>query len=275
MNLQRVSKKEPCAACGKDSWCLFSDTSALCMRVQSNRPLVMRNGDMGWWHDSGVTPRPQKSKPIKESTTIDAAGMMGQWRRSTLKTWIAKMSDSIGVDCASVMRLNPAWAPDWNAWAWPMSNGNGKVCGIRLRTDSGRKFAVTGSQQGLFVPAAEPANRVFLVEGPTDTAALLSLGVYAIGRPSASGGMMEIKQTIARLRIREVVIIADNDQDKEHNGRKFNPGYDGARALQNHLMVPSCIISLPTKDAREFLMEGGTREMLESFVNQTVWQTNG
>lgn len=98
------------------------------------------------------------------------------------------------------------------------------------------------------------------------------MGVYCIGRPSASGGVLAIKQTIARLRIKEVIIVADNDEDKEHNGRTFNPGYDGAIALQNHLLIPSCIVTLPTKDAREFRKEGGTREMLDYIAGSAVWE---
>jgi hypothetical protein len=118
----------------------------------------------------------------------------------------------------------------------------------------------------------EPCNRVWIVEGGTDTAAMLSMGVYCIGRPSCSGGVLALKQTIAELRIKEVVIVADNDDDKEHNGHKFNPGFDGAVALQNHLMVPSCIVSLPAKDARDFLKAGGDRETLDYIANQAIWQ---
>jgi phage/plasmid primase-like uncharacterized protein len=251
---------------------MFSDTSALCMRVNSNRPFLMKNGDMGWWHDNGTQPsRALKSNPIKEPPLIDAVGIMLNWVKSTRQDWIERMASEIGVTCEAVSAMGVAWSALFKAWAWPMRDGNGKVCGIRLRANDGKKWAVKGSQQGLFEPIMTARNRVFLPEGPTDTAALVSLGVFAIGRPSASGGLMAIKQAVTRLRIREVVIIADNDEDKEHNGRKFNPGYDGATSLQNHLMVPSCIISLPTKDAREFLKAGGDKEMLDNLVDQAVW----
>lgn len=273
-NLQRVSKNEPCLICSKDSWCMFDEKSSLCMRIPSHRPLTMKGGETGWFHDNGAPRKEWKPQPKKEEVKIDAAKMMNEWRKFTLRTWLGNMADSIGVDIRSVMRLNPAWAFDWNAWAWPMTDGLGRVCGIRLRTDSGRKFAVTGSRQGLFIPSGEVSHRVYFCEGPTDAAALLSLGVYSIGRPSASGGILDIKQTIDRLRIREVVIIADNDDDKyTPDGRKFNPGFDGAASLQNHIQVPSCVISLPTKDAREFVKDGGTKETLEYFVKSAVWTT--
>lgn len=274
-NLQRVSKKDPCAVCGKDSWCMIGDTAALCMRVTSDRPFTMKNGDIGHWHDNG-TPRQwtPKSKPIKESPTINAEWMMKCFRHDTCDPWIEKMSCGIGISQYAVKLLGPAWSSEHQAWAWPMTSGLGNVCGIRLRYDNGRKLAVTGSKQGLFIPAGEAARRVFMPEGPTDTAALLSLGVYAIGRPSASGGILDIKQTIDRLRIRELVIVADNDEDKyTPDNRKFNPGYDGAKSIQNHINIPSCIITLPTKDAREFVQEGGTKESLEYIVRSAVWTT--
>lgn len=274
-NLQRVSKKDPCAVCGKDSWCMIGDTAALCMRVTSDRPFTMKNGDIGHWHDSGA-PRQwtPKSESIKESPSIDASGMIDDWARDTKHSWVDDMAENLGLDALAVSRLGPVWSEKWQSWAWPMTSGIGKVCGIRLRYDNGRKLAVTGSKQGLFIPAGEAARRVFMPEGPTDTAALLSLGVYSIGRPSASGGILDIKQTIDRLRIRELVIVADNDEDKyTPDNRKFNPGYDGAKSIQNHINIPSCIITLPTKDAREFVQEGGTKESLEYIVRSAVWTT--
>ncbi len=271
MQLQRVSKKEPCAACGRTSWCMFSETSALCMRAQSEHQFIFKNGDVGWWHDSGVPRKQFKPSTKSEVLTIDAAALMATWGENTRDSWIDKMCQSIGVGFMSACQMGAAWSPEHQAWAWPMKDGDGLICGIRLRYEDGRKLAVKGSKQGLFIPKTEACNRVFMAEGPTDTAALLSLGIYAIGRPSASGGLLAIKQTIARLRIREVVIIADNDEDKEHNGRKFNPGYDGAKALQNHLQVPSCIIALPCKDSREFIKDGGTRDMLEYIAAQAIW----
>ena len=235
----------------------------------------MKNGDIGYWHDNGA-PRQwtPKSKPINVSPSIDASGMIDDWARDTKHSWVDDMAENLGLDAFAVSRLGPVWSDKHQAWAWPMTSGIGKVCGIRLRYDNGRKLAVTGSKQGLFIPTGEAARRVFMPEGPTDTAALLSLGVYAIGRPSASGGILDIKQTIDRLRIREVVIIADNDDDKyTPDGRKFNPGFDGAASLQNHIQVPSCVVSLPTKDAREFVKDGGTKETLEYFVKGAVWTT--
>ena len=234
----------------------------------------MRDGSIGYWHHTSL-PRTSfdwtKTKK-DEIPKIDAIGIMQKWKRETLHDWVDDMAAEIGVHPDSANHMGVAWASQYQAWAWPMSDGNGRYCGIRLRSETGRKWAVTGSRQGVFLPHAPCANRVFLPEGPTDTCALLSLGVFAIGRPSCSGGLVELKNNIVRLHIREAVIIADNDEDKiGPTGLKFNPGYDGARQLQAFLPVPSCIIAMPTKDARSFLSAGGDCDMLNSIASSAVW----
>jgi len=193
------------------------------------------------------------------------------WHKNTKPVDLLDLSDDLGVDSSAILQLHAAWAPPHKAWAWPMRDGTGKVCGIRLRAQNGKKWSVPGSRSGIFLPYCEPRNTVWICEGGTDAAALMSLNLLPIGRPSCSGGVLEIVQTIRRLKIERAVIIADNDQDKEIGGKKYNPGYDGARRLAEALPIPHCIISLPCKDAREFLKMGGTRQVLESIVNTRVW----
>lgn len=274
-NLTRVTKENPCVGCGKDSWCM-SDTNGdfLCMRVQTGHQLQMKSGDIGWWHRSG-SPRPDYKPAPKESDApkIDAEGMIQQWISETRIAWVEQMVKPLGITVKSACDLGVAWASSWNAWAWPMSDGNGKVIGIRLRYADGRKIAVTGSNAGLFIPDTAALRRVYLIEGPTDTAAMLDLGVYAIGRPSASGGSLQVKQTIERLGIKEAIIVADNDEDQyTPAGVKFNPGYDGAASLARILTIPRKIISLPTKDIREFVQQGGTKQLLDQIADSAVWE---
>ena len=94
---------------------------------------------------------------------------------------------------------------------------------------NGRRWKQVGHLPSL-VRATE---KLWICEGGTDAAALLSLNCFAIGRPSCSGGTDEINATIKRLGIKEAVIIADNDEDKTIGGRTYNPGADGAMGLLN------------------------------------------
>jgi len=49
--------------------------------------------------------------------------------------------------------------------------------------------AVKGSRSGLFIPESESAGEgLYVVEGPTDTAAALTPGLSVVGRPRARAG---------------------------------------------------------------------------------------
>lgn len=116
--------------------------------------------------------------------------------------------------------------------------------------------------------------RLFIVEGPTDCAAMMSIGLYCVGRPSCSGGALDIKQHVHINKIEEVVIIADNDDDKHApDGRKFNPGMDGALSLQRQIPIRSCIITVTTKDVREFVKMRGSAKDIEDLTKDVIWQS--
>src|SRR6185295_4140079 len=112
--------------------------------------------------------------------TKDFAGLMAGWPTHGLSTFAA----TLGVKSEALEALGCAWAEPYRAWAFPMRNGDRNVIGIRLRNDAGHKWAVKGSKQGLFSPSYPASQTGFICEGPTDTAAALSIGLWAIGRPS-------------------------------------------------------------------------------------------
>jgi DNA primase len=148
-----------------------------------------------------------------------------------------------------------------------MCDGYGNVVGIRLRNERG-KFAVRGSRQGVFLAEFEESGRaaraptLFVCEGPTDTAAAIELGLFAVGRPNCCCGGAEIKVFARRHDCRRVVIISDNDK----------PGIDGARKVGAELKLPFAIYVPSAKDVREFVRLGGTRAMIENTLQGTVWQ---
>jgi hypothetical protein len=153
-----------------------------------------------------------------------------------------------------------------------MRSGTVQVIGIRLRNSQGQKWAMTGSRQGIFMAEnMEQCETVFLPEGPTDTAALHTLGLFAIGRPTCMSGNDQINEAIKHFKIRRAAIVADNDDMKQLGSREGRPGIEGALKLQKELRVPNCIWIPPTKDAREFLRKGGTREMIEADIKNKVW----
>jgi len=181
-----------------------------------------------------------------------------QWRRVHDITVFAA---SLGVSRESLYQLECVPGPFRHTWAFPMRDGYNNYIGIRLRNDKGEKWAVRGSHNGIFLPQSEEQSLALICEGPTDTAAAMTLGYFAIGRPSCSGGMPLVVTALKRLGVSRAAIIADND----------DPGLNGAMSLAKFLPMPSAIVVLPTKDIRAFVNAGGTKACLESIMNTLVW----
>ena len=262
MSFTRVSKLNPCKICKHDDWCrVFADGWVECMRVQSDRPA--KSG--GWMHSQRelspgrMTPRAQRSAP---PPTINATKLMRDWLAATPATAWAEFASSLGVSTSSLASVGAAWAASHSAWAFPMYDGYGEIVGIRLRNERG-KFAVRGSRQGIFLASAPAQKTLFVCEGPTDTAAAVELGLFAVGRPNCCCGGAEIKIYARRLGVARVVIVSDNDK----------PGLDGARKVGAELKLPFAVYVPPAKDVREFVRLGGTRAMIENTLNNTVWNT--
>jgi hypothetical protein len=191
---------------------------------------------------------------------------MREWTAATTPGALAEFAASLGVSTPSLVAVGAAWASPHSAWAFPMCDGHGNVVGIRLRNERG-KVAVRGSRQGIILATfgqsgrAARAPTLFVCEGPTDTAAAVELGLFAVGRPNCCCGGAEIKVFARRHDVSRVVIISDNDK----------AGLDGARKVGGELKLPFVIYVPPAKDLREFVRLGGTRVMIENTLHNTVW----
>ena len=114
------------------------------------------------------------------------------------------------------------------AIAAPMFDSDGRIIGIRLRWPNGEKRSIRGSQGGLFLPhGLIPQKPLAICEGLTDTAACLSLGIDAVGIPSATAGKELAIDAVKQLRPVRVVLVADNDQ----------PGRESVSALAHELWL--------------------------------------
>lgn len=266
-----VTKDKPCPICGKEDWCAFGEFQMKCMRVPSNRP-----AKEGWYHfypdETYVRPSlPPPRRPEKKSPQ-DFTAMLERWRNDTVIEHYEALSNRLGVLVESLIELDAAWSRQHSAWAFPMRDAEMRVIGIRLRSLAGDKWAVTGSTQGLFIPRKVPlTNPVVIVEGPTDAAAALSIGLFPIGRASCNSGADLIGHYLNRVKCSRVVIVADND-DKIVNGRKIRPGIDGALALQEKLRVKSCIWLPVDKDLRAFANRGGKKPEVLAHVGNLIWK---
>jgi hypothetical protein len=240
---------------------MLGKSVVICMRTVSERPNVFRGGETGYIHpypNGVIVPKPKKEY---RPPNINTDKVLSEWKRAYPNPKLAILAHNLGVSIQSLERMGCQLAGGWNnAWAFPMSDGYGNHIGIRIRNLISRKWAVTGSRAGIFIPNVRPVKRLFVVEGPTDTAAGIDLGLYVVGRPSCSGGGDYILDLARNMRVKEVVIITDNDE----------PGVRGSQELQKRLKIPSCVLTLPCKDLREYL-QIGDRSTLDSMVEQLAW----
>jgi hypothetical protein len=258
LSFRRVSKASPCPQCGKPDWCTVGDYGVVCMRIQSARPV--KNG--GWFHpfDSARGQPPPRPWVERQTPRINATAMHRAWLANTKAEALAAFAAELGISAPALAAVGAAWAPQYAAWAFPMCDGYGDVIGIRLRNERG-KFAVRGSRQGIFLAQVPAQKTLFVCEGPTDTAAAIDLGFFAAGRPNCCCGGLEIRTYARRHECAKAVVVSDNDK----------PGLDGARKVGAELRMPYALYVPPAKDLREFCRLGGTRNMIENTLKQTVW----
>jgi DNA primase len=222
----------------------------------------MRNG--GWLHiPAGSAPNPPPPRPApRPEIRIDAEAIWKRWRMATPLAMIYDFAPTLGLGTVALTAIGAAWAPEHRAWAFPMRDASSRVVGIRLRNAAGQKWAVKGSHQGIFIPGAPAQDAVLVCEGPTDTAAALGLGYYALGRPSCNGGAEQIACFCRAKGVRRAVVVADND----------DPGVQGAHRIASELGLPACVILPPAgKDIREFCRLGGTRQLLDAQIENSIW----
>lgn len=257
---RRVSRSKPCPVCRKADWCtVAADGSvACCMRVES--PKRLRNG--GWLHrlresDEWRHRHVRRVTLPKRRPAADFGQLAEQYHEVVNPFDLVRLAADLGVDRGAFWRLEIGW--DGRAWTFPMRDAGGVVTGIRRRFPDGGKLSVQGGREGLFVPSELPASGLLLVtEGPTDCAALLTLGFAALGRPSCSGGMRLVCDLA---RGRDTVVVADGDE----------PGRRGAEALASvlRLYCPSVRMIHPpegVKDARAWLRAGARCEDISAAI---------
>ena len=176
--------------------------------------------------------------------------------------YMSRAAKLLGLPCEPLERLGVGWSPSHRATTWPMRDGSGDVIGIRLRCPStGAKRAITGSRAGLIYDARllliKAIERLYIVEGPTDTAAMLSIGCDAVGSPSAGCGADLLVELSRRIMPTEIVIIADAD----------GPGVMGAERIADALLIVASVrIITPgdgAKDSRAWVVGGADRSIVD------------
>lgn len=269
----RVTKSNHCPICDKDSWCCLSDDMSLvvCMRVPSSLPAKSGGG-----HIHILKDRPKDRPPLPPPPTRLKKFDAEKYHAKIRAEWNHVLADgtalSLGVTVEALDRLKPG-ADDFNhAVGYPMRDADSKVVGIRLRNFMAKKFAVSGSSDGLFYdPALElgPERELVICEGPTDTAAAYTIGLQAVGRSSCGTGADLLKALCKRLGARLVTIVSDNDGYREVGGQLKRPGLDGAISLGRQLGRFYRVVTPPDpyKDLRAWVASGLTKDKFLRFAD--------
>lgn len=283
----RIGKGMPppfnlCPICQHDHWCMFQidESAVICGRTDMGY-----DKDLG---DAGFLFRLKRDQPggrfnlppmdwleqrraAKEAeqpgrNPAELAALSKEYEEALPLDALNMLARTLGVSGASLMLLGAGWAK--KAFSFPMRRPDMTIVGIRLRTNEGKKYAVRGSRNRLFIPVARVGIEGPLVvcEGPTDTAAMMGLGYDAVGRPSCRGCHEDILQLAnptkgKAAKPRDVVILADDD----------GPGLSGAESLADYLIdhrVKSVKIVTPQgrKDAREWVNDGADRAAVDRAI---------
>ena len=254
----RASKARPCVICGKPDYCGYSsdESVAVCMRVKSDRPT--KNG--GWLHKTGdPIPEAAQRVVVKQKLT-DAqlhnrfAPLVRQWFVGKSEI-VGRLAAKLGVSKASLDALCVGWK--WRAWTFPERNAAGLFIGVTQRSVDGTKRCVLSSRRGLTFADGWDGYEgpAVIVEGGSDVAALLTMGLCAIGRPSNVGGCAMLVKLLRGCK-RKIIVMGEND----HKDDGLWPGRDGALRvsyfLAHRLIDRKVLTRFPPsnhKDVRAFL----------------------
>lgn len=224
----RVTLAEPCLVCSRGTWCTRSVDGSLakCMRTESERPATGDGG--GWIHKVDGKPMQVIERPKKPEIDVDFTALALKCFENGADVR-ASLSTELGVGVEALERLLVGSGfDDYRSLGystWPERRQGGKVVGIIRRyrvavsEGGGNKLTLPGSKHGLYLPRDwwKGTGPVLLVEGGSDTAALLTLGMCAIGRPSNVGGV-NLLIGVLRDFERPIIVLGERDRKPDRVG---------------------------------------------------------
>ncbi len=285
---ERVSARKVCPICEHDSWCSVLEKpegiTVHCMRVKSDRPV--KSG--GWIHRNGTElgreyrqPKKTEVRPVidwnAKAEQCHAAGR--EMRR--------ELTVELGVSLRSLDLLGVGETDDYRGRVvstWPERTGQLKTTGIVTRYGDGEKKMIKWSRHGLYIWRDwwKCSGPILLPEGGSDTAALISMGLSAIGRPSNIGGVNYLIGVLTNHSHRPIIVLGERDEKPEKRGQEktkhscpaeckgcmlCHPGLAGAKQTAEALskaLGRRILMRLPPKGAKD------VREWLQANPEFTV-----
>lgn len=173
-------------------------------------------------------------------TSVNWAERAKKYEKALSDQSLKHLAGTLGLSAEDLKRVSTGWRQRLNEaglYTFPECDGNGSIIGIATRSLSGEKSTLKGSKRGLTLVKGwkaqlRSASKIFLVEGPSDVAAACAIGIFAIGRPSARGGVESLAQLLKSVRSdQEIVVLGENDPKPDGTW----PGRDGAERVATKL----------------------------------------
>lgn len=258
---RRVSKSHPCPVCKKADWCLIAHdgTAAICPRTEAGS--AKHCGDAGWLHRLSEPPRQpafRQPKPAKSHDWPAEAARFAAALTDAAATWLHHRLGLPEGTLASIPLLGSSGQSSAGViTTWPEVDAAGTVIGITERTPNetkDEKRMRAGGKRGLTLPVGwgDRSGPVFVVEGPTDAAAMTAADLSAVGRPSKDGGGNLLARLLDGWPVdRAIVIVGENDPP---SGGEALPGRDAAVRVATRLAATlqrPVQWSLPPADAKD------------------------
>lgn len=204
--------------------------------------------------------RDEPRAPLRAPDAVDLEAEHDRCTKALNHHRLAALASELGVSPESLVNVGAGWSERHDCYTFPYRDANGTVVGISTRFQNGTKKSYAGGHHGFVqqvAPLPEWGGTILLVEGASDTAACLDMGLYAIGRAS-NHVSDDARQWLEELvRHRHVIVVAENDQKGENW-----PGKEAAIATAEWLSVAlrqpvAWSIMDEAKDTRDWLNQNG------------------
>ena len=274
MSWKRCSSMHRCPICDANQWCSYTADGgvACCTKIQSDRP-----SNTGWIHvldrDKCASPIVTRQPDRSLHHNLFLERMLLEWWDDTSAKMVASLARLLGVTEESLVEIGAAYCRERNAWAFPMYRWPHKIVGIRFRSVNGRKFAEPLSKEGLFLGDQVTSSGVVVVEGPTDTAAMIDLGFNVIGRPSNIGREDLVIEAVRECGANHVAIFSDNDAPGSKAQSFTRLGVDRlASGIREKVGITVVDVTPPAdiKDIRAWKRQGATADSVTDRIHEAL-----
>ena len=263
----QASRALPCPVCGSMHYCSLKPNAGIvkCTKV-SDGAFSQKKDAAGFAfyhkHDFGdtvfVDTTVQEAKPVPSWASVSSMASSAPRRHlrplARLMGCEVKQLQEWGVGYLTSQQLldTGTICHDHGAFTFPMRDAGGRPVGFRLRTPSGFKYAIKGSQNGLFWHTGDlkPNQPVLVVDGASDALVGHLAGLNVVGRPSSTTGNKELLKLFERLKPRYVDQLLDQDSNQNRELAR-----DTAHELISNIHHGSIFYPPRGKDLREWLHE--------------------